>query len=108
MQIAMRTRSRVANAKKHIAWMKSIPKLRKLQESARTKRVQRDADVAAGRPVSPLPVVYVTTADRKKMVSAKRKRKSWQRWDLACCLKSNLLSQRRYSDSGSDRSEGWI
>jgi hypothetical protein len=106
--IAMRTCSRVAKSKKHIALMESIPKLRKLQEAARAKRIQRDADVAAGRSVSPIPHVYVTTADRKKMASANRKRKSCQRWDLVCCLKSNPLSQRRYSDSGSDCSERWI
>jgi hypothetical protein len=76
--IAMRTRSRVTKSMKHIALMKSIPKLRELQEAARAKRIQRDADVAAGRPVSPIPVVYVTTADRKKMAAAKRKNKSWQ------------------------------
>jgi hypothetical protein len=33
--IAMRTRARVAKSMKHIALMKSIPKLRKLQEAAR-------------------------------------------------------------------------
>jgi hypothetical protein len=105
---AMRTRSRVAKSMKHIALMKSIPKLRELQEAARAKRIQRNADVAARRPVSPIPVIYVTTADWKKVAAAKRKRKSWQRWDLACCLKSNPLAQRPYSVSGSsDHSEGW-
>jgi hypothetical protein len=104
----MRTRSRVAKSMKHIALMKSIPNLRKLQAAARAKRIQRDVDVAAGRLVSPIPVVCVTTADRKKMAATKRKRKSWQRWDLARCLKSNPLAQRCYSDSGSsDHSEGW-
>jgi hypothetical protein len=56
--IAKRTRSHVARYKKHISLMKSIPKLRKLQEAARSKRAQRDADVAAGRPVSPLRCVF--------------------------------------------------
>jgi hypothetical protein len=106
--IAMRTRSRVAKSKKHIALMKSVSKLRELQEAARAKRIQRDADVAAGRPVSPIPHGYVTTADRKEMASDKRKRKSWQRWDLARRLRSNPLSQRYYSDSGSDCSERCI
>jgi hypothetical protein len=108
--IAMRTRSRVAKSMKHIKLMKSIPKLRKLQEAARAKRIQRDADFEAGPPISPIPVVYVTTGDRKKVAAAKRKRRSWQRWDLACCLKrlkSNPLAQRCYSASGStDHSEG--
>jgi hypothetical protein len=105
--IAMRTRSRVARSMKHIALMKSIPKLRKLQEAARAKRIQRDADVAAGRPVSPIPVVYVTSADRKKAMAAKSKHRSWHRWDFARRLKCNPLAQRRYSDSGlSDHSEG--
>jgi hypothetical protein len=107
--IAMRTRSRVAKSMKHIALMKSIPKLRELQEAARAKRIQRDADVAAGRTISPIPFVYVTTANRKKMAAAKRKRKSWQQWDLSRRLRSNPLAQRRYSDSGSsDHSEGWF
>jgi hypothetical protein len=53
-RIAMRTRSRVAKSMKHVALMKSIPKLRELQEAARAKRIQRDADVAAGRDVSPI------------------------------------------------------
>jgi hypothetical protein len=106
--IAMCTPSQVAKSMKHIALMKSIPKLRELQEAARAKRIQRDADVAVGSPVSPISVVYVTTADWKKMAAAKRKRKSWQRWDLARRLKSNPLAQRCYSDSGSsDHSEGW-
>jgi hypothetical protein len=54
--IAMHTRSRAAKSMTHIALMKSIPKLRKLQEAARTKHIQRDADVATGHPVSPIPV----------------------------------------------------
>jgi hypothetical protein len=104
--IASRTRSRVAKSMNHIALMKSIPKLRELQKAARAKRIQRDVDVAAGRPVSPIPVVYVTTADRKKAAAAKRKRKSWQRWDLSRRLKCNPLFQRCYSDSdSSDHSE---
>jgi hypothetical protein len=107
--IAMRTRSRVAKSLKHIALMKGIPMLRELQKAARAKRVQRDADVSAGRPVSPLPDhVYQTAADRKKIAAAKRKRKSWQRWDLARCRKSNPLAERRGSDSSSsDCSDGW-
>jgi hypothetical protein len=99
--IASRTRLRVAKSKKHIAWMKSIPKLRGLQKAARVKRIQRDADVAAGRPVFPIPVVFVTEADRRKTAAARRKRRSWHRWDFARRLKCNPLAQRRYSDSGS-------
>jgi hypothetical protein len=106
--IAMRTRSRVALSKRHIALRKSISKLRDLQEAARAKRIQRDADVAAGRPVSPIPHGYVTAADLKKMASDKRKRKSWQRWDLACRLRSNPLHECYYSDSSSDCSERYI
>jgi hypothetical protein len=64
--IASCTRSRVAKSMKHVALMKSIPMLRELPEAARAKRIQRDADVAAGRPVSPIPIVYVTTTDPKK------------------------------------------
>jgi hypothetical protein len=91
--IAMRTRSRVAKSMK---LMKSIPKLRELQEAARAKRIQRDADVVAGRSVSLIPVVYVTTADWKNAAAAKCKCKIWHRWDLACRLKSNPLAQRCY------------
>jgi hypothetical protein len=105
--IASRTRSWVANSMKHIALMKSIPKLRELQEEACAKRIQRDTDVAAGHPISPILVVYVTTADWKKADAAKCNRRSWHRWDLACRRKCNPLTQRRYSDSGSsDHSEG--
>jgi hypothetical protein len=104
---AMCTRSRVAKSMKHIALMKSIPKLRELQEAARAKRTQRDADVAAGRPVSLIPVGYVTTADWKKAAAAKLKRRSGHRWDFARRLKCNPLAQRRYSYSGSsDHLEG--
>jgi hypothetical protein len=105
--IAIRTRARVAKSMKHIALMKSIPKLRELQEAARAKRIQRDADVAAGRPVYPIPVVYVTEADRRKAAAAKRKRRNWHRWDFARRRTCNPLAQRRYSDSGlSDHSGG--
>jgi hypothetical protein len=51
--ISMRTRSWDAKSMKHVAFMKSIPKLRKLQEAARAKRIQRDADVALGVPFDP-------------------------------------------------------
>jgi hypothetical protein len=107
--IAMRTRSRVAKSTKHVALMKSIPKLCELQEAARAKRIQGDADIAAGRPVSLLPgCVYRTSADPKKMAAAKRKRKSWQRWYLAGRCKSNPLAERCWPDSGSsDHSEGY-
>jgi hypothetical protein len=104
--IAMRTRAKVAKCKKHIALMKSIPKLRGLQDAARTKRIQRDADIAAGCPVPPIPVVYVTEADWRKAAAARRKRRNWHRWDFACCLKYNPLAQRRYSDSGSSDHSG--
>jgi hypothetical protein len=86
--IAMRTLSRVAKSMKHIALMKII------QEAARAKRIQCDADVAAGRPLSPILFVYVTTAHLKKVAAA---RKSWQRWDLSRCLRSNLLAQLVYT-----------
>jgi hypothetical protein len=83
-----------------------IPKLRGLQEAARAQRAQRDADIAAGL-LPPIPVVYVTEADRGKAAAVRRKRRSWHRWDFARRLKYNTLAQRRYSDSGSsDHSEG--
>jgi hypothetical protein len=106
--VAKCTRSQVAKLKKHVELMKGIPRLREIQETARTKRIQRAADVAAGRPVSPLPeCVYVTAADWKKLAVAKRERKSWKRWDLACRCKKNPLSKRRASDScSSTYSEG--
>jgi hypothetical protein len=105
--IAMRTRARVAKSMKHIALMKSIPKLRELQEAANAKRIQRDADIAAGRPVPPIPDVYVTEADLRKAAAAKRKRRNWHRWDFGCSYKCKPLAQRRYSESGSsDHSRG--
>jgi hypothetical protein len=51
--IASCIRSRVAKSMNHIALMKSIPKLHKLQDAAFAKRNQRDADVTAGHTVSP-------------------------------------------------------
>jgi hypothetical protein len=104
--IAKRTRGSVAKAAKHIALMKMIPNLRGLQEAARAERAQRDADIAAGL-LPPIPVVYVTEADRRKAAAIRRKRRSWHRWDYARRLKFNPMAQRRYSDSGSsDHSEG--
>jgi hypothetical protein len=104
--IAKRTRGQVAKCVNHIALMKMIPKLRGLQEAARAQRAQRDADIAAGR-LLPIPVVYVTEADRRKAAAVRRKRRSWHRWDFARRHKYNPLAQRRYSDSGSsDHSEG--
>jgi hypothetical protein len=105
-QIAMRTRAKVAKCVNHIALMKRIPKLRGLQEAARAQRIQRVADIAAGL-FPPIPVIYVTEADRRKAASVRRKRRSWHRWDFARRLKYNPLAQPRYSDSGSsDHSEG--
>jgi hypothetical protein len=94
--------------KKHIELMKNIPSLREIQEEARAKRAQRAADVAVGRPVSPLPeCVYITSNDRKRLARAKRKRRSWQRWDLTCRHKKNPLAECRASDLGSStHSEG--
>jgi hypothetical protein len=98
--IAMRTRAKVAKCVKHIA------KLRGLQEAARAQRIQRDTDIDAGL-LPPIPVVYVTEADRRKAAAVRRKRRSWHRWDFARRLKYNPLDQRRYLDSGSsDHSEG--
>jgi hypothetical protein len=45
--IAKRTRAKVAKCVKHIALMKMIPKLRRIQEAARAQCAQRDADIAA-------------------------------------------------------------
>jgi hypothetical protein len=104
--IAMSSRAKVAKCVKHIALMRSIPKLRGLQEAARAQRIQRDADIAAGR-LPPIPVVCVTEADRRKAAAARRKRRRWHRWDYARRLKYNPLAQRCYSDSGlSDHSGG--
>jgi hypothetical protein len=102
--VAKRTRSQVAKLKKHVELMNNIPRLREIQEIARAKRIQR-----AGRPVSPPPeCVYITAADRKKLAVVKRKRKSWQQWDLASRCKSNSLAKRCASDSDSSTlSEGW-
>jgi hypothetical protein len=106
--VAKRTRSQVAKLKKHIALMKSIPRLREIQESDRARRAQRAADVAAGRPVSPLPErVYITANDRKRLARDKRERRSWQQLDLVCRRKKNPLAERSPSDSGSStHSEG--
>jgi hypothetical protein len=77
-QPAKRTRSKVAKLRKYIELMKSIPRSRETQETARAKRIQPAADVAAGRPDSPPPeCVYITAADRKKLDVVKSKRKSW-------------------------------
>jgi hypothetical protein len=104
--IAMRTRAKLAKCVKHIALMKMIPKLRRLREAARAQGIQCDADIAAGL-LPPIPVVYITEADRRKAAAVRRKRRSWHRWDFARRLKYNPLAQRRYSDSGSsDHSEG--
>jgi hypothetical protein len=103
--IAMRTRAKVAKCVKHIALMKSIPKLRGLQEAARAQHIQRDADIAAGL-LPPIPVVYVTEADRRKAAAARRKRRNWHQWDFARRLKYNPLAQRHYSDSGSSDHSG--
>jgi hypothetical protein len=76
-----------------------LPKLSEMQEVARAKRSQRSADIAARRPVSPLPErVYMMADDRKKFARDKRERKRCQRWDLARRCKRNPLAERCTSD----------
>jgi hypothetical protein len=69
--VTKRTRLQDAKLKKQIHLMKSIPRLREIQETACANQAQRAKDIAAGRPVS-----YMTADDRKKLARPKRERKS--------------------------------
>jgi hypothetical protein len=100
--VAKRTRLQVAKLKENIHLMKTVPRLREMQEEDRANQALRAMDFAAMRPLS-----FMTADDRKKLARAKRERRSWQLWDLDCRRKKNPLAKRRRLDLGSStHSEG--
>jgi hypothetical protein len=68
-----------ATVKKHVKLIKNdLPNLRIMQQADRAKQAQRNADIAAGCPVSPFPErVYMSPAEARKFSHANRERKSW-------------------------------